>query len=163
MILAWPTVRHGQASTLPAMLAVLLATASYAVAGHYSKRHLASVTPYVTAWGSQFFATLILLPVALALWPEHAVSHRAWASVLALGSVCTGLAFVIYFRLIHARGAAYAMSVTFLIPLFGVTWGALFLGEPVGYEVVAGAAVILLGIALTTGKLRMLQRDSATA
>ena len=163
MVLAWPTVQHGQASTLPAMLAVLLATASYGFAGHYSKRHLSNVTPYVNAWGSQFFATLILMPVAVVFWPDHAISHRAWAAVLTLGLLCTGLAYVIFFRLIRERGVAYAISVTFLIPLFGVTWGALFLGEQVGYEVVLGGLVILLGIALTTGKLRVLRRNAASA
>ncbi|KPC55118.1 DMT family transporter [Amantichitinum ursilacus] len=163
IILAWPTVQHGQASTLPAMLAVLLATASYGFSGHYSRRHLGDVSPYVNAWGSQFFATLLLALPALWLWPQHAPDTHAWAAVLTLGLLCTGLAYVIFFRLIRARGAAFAISVTFLIPLFGVTWGALFLAEPVGFELVIGGAVILVGIAMTTGKLKLLPQRWATA
>lgn len=163
VILAWPTVQHGQASTLPAMLAVLLATGSYGFSGHYSRRHLSEVSPYVNAWGSQFFATLLLVLPACWLWPQHAVSTRAWAAVLTLGLLCTGLAYVIFFRLIRARGAAFAISVTFLIPLFGVSWGALFLAEPVGFELVIGGLVILVGIAMTTGKLKLLPQRWATA
>ena len=73
--------------------------------------------------------------------------------VAALGVVCTGIAYILYFRLIAHVGAAYAASVTFVIPLFGVLWGALFLGEQVTPTTVAGGLIILFGTAMTSGKL----------
>ena len=79
----------------------------------------------------------------------------AWYSVLALGVVCTGIAYVIFYRLLEHVGSAYAASVTFLIPIFGVIWGAVFLKEEVTATMLAGCLIVLLGTALATGKLNL--------
>ncbi|MBB5189919.1 drug/metabolite transporter (DMT)-like permease [Silvimonas terrae] len=158
LVLVWDQLGAGQGTQTLAILAVLLATLSYGFAGHYSRRHLVGLPAPLTAWASQFFSVLVLLPGALYWWPQHAVSDSAWWAVIGLGVVCTGLAYVLYFRLIAHTGASYAMSVTFLIPVFGVAWGALFLHEQVGVQTTAGCLVILLGTALATGKLQLLQR-----
>jgi drug/metabolite transporter (DMT)-like permease len=71
--------------------------------------------------------------------------------VAALGLLCTGVAYLLYFRLVADIGAAPALTVGFLIPLFGVLWGWLFLGEPVGWHTLGGGLVVLLGTALVTG------------
>jgi drug/metabolite transporter (DMT)-like permease len=75
---------------------------------------------------------------------------NAWYAVLALGVLCTGVAYVIFYRLLEQAGAA---SVTLLIPIFGVIWGALFLQEQVTATMLLGCLIVLLGTALATGKL----------
>ncbi|WP_028535664.1 DMT family transporter [Paludibacterium yongneupense] len=136
-----------------AVAAALTATFSYGFAANYSKRHLAGVSPFVLAFGSQASAALVLLPLAPLFWPAHAVAPSTWLCVAALGIVCTGIAYILFFRLIERVGAAYATSVTFLIPVFGVLWGALFLGESVNANMLAGCLVVLLGTGVGSGKI----------
>ena len=81
-------------------------------------------------------------------------SPLAWGAAVALALLCTGVAYILYFRLIAHLGASTAMSVTFLIPAFAVLWGAVFLAEPVSALMVLACGVILLGTALVTGLLR---------
>ena len=94
-----------------------------------------------------------MIPAALA-WPATPPSLSAWAVVAALAFVCTGLALLMYFRLIAHAGPANAISVTYLIPIFAIAWGHLFLGEAVTWPLLAGCAVVFLGTALATGILR---------
>lgn len=154
VILVWDKLGANVAGVPTAVAAALLATLFYGFGVNYSKRHLAGVRPFVVAFGSQFFATLILLPLAIILWPKHAINPSIWASVAALGVVCTGFAFLLYFRLIEHVGAAYAASVTFIIPIFGMLWGAIFLGEKITPMMAVGCLVILFGTALASGKLK---------
>jgi len=150
-VLVWHTLEAGGEGVLLATGAALLATLSYGFAVNYSKRHLAGIRPFVTAFGSQFFAALVLSPLAVLVWPHHAVPLSIWACVAALGVLCTGIAYVLYFRLIEQVGSAYAASVTFLIPVFGVAWGALFLGEKITPTMIVGAMIVLFGTALANG------------
>ena len=152
LVLVWSTLDTGGTGVPLAMAAALLATLFYGFAVNYSKRQLADVQPMVIAFGSQVFAALVLWPPALMLWPVHAISPLAWASTAALGIVCTGFAYVLYFRLIARAGATYAASVTLLIPMFGVLWGAVFLSEPITPSMVVGGAIVLLGILLPSAK-----------
>ncbi|WP_211441060.1 DMT family transporter [Collimonas humicola] len=153
IVLVWDKIGEGQPGVWLATGAVLLATLSYGFAINYSKTRLVGVPPFVVACGSQLAATLVLLPLALVYWPAAPVSSLAWYSVLALGVLCTGVAYVIFYRLLDRVGSAYAASVTFLIPIFGVIWGAIFLKEQVTPGMVLGCLIILLGTALATGKL----------
>jgi drug/metabolite transporter (DMT)-like permease len=134
-----------------AVLACLVATSSYAISGNFAKTRLAGVDPLVLAAGSQVAAVLVLLPGGVSFWPALWPSGAAWASAAALGGMCTGLAFVLFFRLIGQVSASTALSVTFLIPVFGVFWGWLFLEERVDLRMVLGGAVVVLGTALATG------------
>ncbi|AMO94997.1 eamA-like transporter family protein [Collimonas fungivorans] len=155
VVLVWDKIGEGQAGVWLATAAVLLATLCYGFAINYSKTRLAGVPPFVVAGGSQLAATLVLLPLAFWYWPAATVSATAWYAVLALGVVCTGLAYAIFYRLLDRVGSAYAASVTFLIPIFGVIWGAIFLKEEVTPGMVLGCLIILLGTALATGKLNL--------
>ena len=148
----WDTVGAGSAGVPLAIAAALAAAVCYGFAVNYSKRHLAGIQPLVVAFGSQLFATIVLLPLALPFWPRHAIAISTWACVAALGVICTGFAYILYFRLIERVGATYAASVTFLIPVFGLIWGALFLGEKVTPTMLAGCTIVLLGTALASGK-----------
>ncbi|MGI4860963.1 MAG: DMT family transporter [Janthinobacterium lividum] len=154
VVLAWDKVTAGTSDVPLAVGAVLLATALYGFAINYSKRHLAGVTPFVVAFGSQFFASIVLLPLALFFWPQHAIAPSSWACVAALGVFCTGLAYILFFRLIEHAGAAYAASVTFLIPIFGVIWGVIYLEEKITPMVIVGCTIIFFGTALASGKLK---------
>jgi drug/metabolite transporter (DMT)-like permease len=147
-----------------AVLACLVATLCYGIAGNFARRHLGGVHPLLVATGSQLGATLVLLAPGAAGWPQEPPSAAAWACALALGSACTGLAYVLFFRLIANVGASTALSVTYLIPLFGIAWGWLFLDERVDLPMLVGGAIVVLGTALATGMLRPgVRRASAAA
>ncbi|MFP6559601.1 DMT family transporter [Paraburkholderia sp. B3] len=135
----------GASSTATALaaLAALAAALLYGIAASYTKRHLTG-------------ATIVLLPFAVATWPTGALSLTAWSSVLALGVVCTGVAYLLYFKLIAAIGPARTITVTFVIPVFGILWGALFLGERVSPGMVEACLAILAGTALATGFVKRL-------
>lgn len=137
-----------------AVVAALGATLAYGIAASYTRRFLRAVDPLAVAAGSQLGATLLLVPAALALWPARPVSDGALGAVIALGVLCTAVAYVLYFRLIAHVGPARAIAVTFLIPPFAVAWGALVLGEPVTGRTLAGSAIVLAGTALATGAVR---------
>ena len=164
VVLSWDKASfRGDGAGGWAVLACLVATFCYGIAGNFVKRRLGGVHPLLVAAGSQVGATLVLLPPGLAGWPQQSPSMVAWASALALGSACTGLAYVLFFRLIANVSASVALSVTYLIPLFGIGWGWLFLSETVDLPMVIGGAIVVLGTALATGMLRPGARAAAAA
>ncbi len=134
--------------------ACLAATLLYGWSANFAKRHLAAAPPLVVATGSQLSAAVVLLPPMLWWWPAQTPSATAWIAVALLAVACTGVAYVLYFRLIAHVGPAKAISVTFLIPVFAVLWGWMFLGEGLTLAMGLGCTVILLGTALATGLLR---------
>lgn len=137
-----------------AVLACLLATFCYGLAATATKRYLSGLPPLVTATGSQLGATLGLALPAIWLWPAQPPSLKAWLALVVVGVVCTGIAYILYFRLIEQAGPARALAVTFLVPVFAVFYGVLFLAEPVtGWMLLCGA-VIVFGTALSTGLLK---------
>ncbi|MEK6424125.1 MAG: DMT family transporter [Burkholderia gladioli] len=140
--------------TLLAAAAALGATLLYGIAANYTKRKLSGVDPLLNAAGTMTGATLLLVPFALASWPAAPASAHAWGAVVALGILCTGVAYLIFFTLIANVGPSRAITVTFVIPIFGILWGALFLDEVVAPMMLAGCAVVLLGTALATGAIK---------
>ena len=138
-----------------ALVAMLLATLSYGFGANLTRRHLSHVPPLANAAGSQLVSAVVLLPLAVWWWPETVPSTGAWLAVLALGIGCTALAFMLFFRLIAQVGAARAITVTFLIPVFGIVWGGLFLHESVTLSMLLGGSVVVLGTALATGVLKV--------
>lgn len=143
-----------------AVLACLLAVVCYGISASYTKRYLAGMQPLVTAAGSQVGATLGLALPALWLWPERMPGSSAWLALVVVGVVCTGLAYILFFRLIENAGPARALSVTFVVPVFAVLYGVLFLGETVTPWMLGCAAVIVCGTALSTGLLRLGRRQN---
>jgi len=135
--------------SLTAVLACLLAALCYAIASVYVKVRMAGTPSFAIALYSQFTAAIVLAPT-LALAPTHgAVTPLVAANVLALAVASTAVAYLLYFKLIANVGATRALTVTFLIPLFGVLWGFLFLGESIGASTLGGGALILVGTWLT--------------
>jgi drug/metabolite transporter (DMT)-like permease len=162
-LLVWFKSTASGTGSLVAFCAALLAAASYGVAGNYTRRYLSRVDSMANAGGSLIATTLLLVIPGILLWPQQAPSAAAWASVLALGIACTGFAYVVFFRLIAKVGAPKAMTVVFLVPLFGVLWGSLFLGERLDAWVAASGLVVLAGTALAAGVVRpRVRRPAAT-
>ena len=96
-------------------------------------------------------AATLLLPATFWLWPEPAPSAAAWSVAAALGVFCTALAFVLYFRLIANVGPTRAISVTFLVPVFAVVFGAILIGEAISFSMIVGGLVILFGTSIALG------------
>jgi drug/metabolite transporter (DMT)-like permease len=154
----------GQASFKPndsgiapawAVLACMAATTCYALAASFTKKHIPSLPPLVTATGSQIGATLALALPALWFRPDHWPSASAWGSLIVVGVLCTGVAYILYFKLIENSGPARALTVTFLVPVFAIAYGVLFLGESVTAWMLLCGAVILLGTSLSSGLVKL--------
>ena len=150
-------------AVVPAVLACLVATVLYGFSASFTKRYLTGVPPLAVATGSQLGASIFLLAPAIAWWPTQMPSTSAWGYALVLAVACTALAYLLFFRLIAHVGPANAISVTFLIPVFAVVWGGIFLGEKVDLAMTLGCAVILLGTSLVTGVLKLPKRATGTA
>jgi drug/metabolite transporter (DMT)-like permease len=138
-----------------AVIACLVATVCYALAASATKRYLTGLPPLVTATGSQVGATIGLALPALLFWPAELPGARAWMAVAVVGVLCTGVAYILYFRLIEQAGPARALAVTFVVPVFAIVYGALFLGEQVTPWMLVCGVVIVCGTALSTGLLRL--------
>lgn len=151
LVLVWGKVSFKPGGDGWAIGAALLATLSYGIAANYSKQKLAQISPLLVAGGSQLAACLLLLPLAIWLWPAQPVAAAAWQASVALGIACTALAYLLFFRLIAHVGPSKAIAVTFLIPLFAILWGGLFLGEVLSTPMLLGGIIILAGTSLALG------------
>jgi len=145
----WPTI------------GVMFAALCYGISANYTKKYLSNVKPIALAAGSQVSASIVLIPISLFFLPNQIPSSAAISSVLFIGIVCTGLAYIIFFRLIAALGPTKAISVTYLIPVFGLIWGMLFLNETVTSIMLFGCSLIMLGVALTTGGIKLKRKTLA--
>jgi drug/metabolite transporter (DMT)-like permease len=154
VLLGWNPAPFGGWLAL-SVLAMLLASFAYGFASAYAKRALTGVSSLGAAAGQQMAAALILAPFGIgtvaAGKSDTSPSLHVALAVLALGLLCTSLAYLLYFHLIANTGAVNTSSVTFLIPVFGILWSALFLNEPVRLSMVIGLAVILSSVTLVTG------------
>jgi drug/metabolite transporter (DMT)-like permease len=153
------TTRPGAAI---AIVAVLIAAMSYSVASQYAKT-AKSVEPFANAHGSMWAAALLVLPLVPFFPAPHEPSVGIMGAALALGIVCSGIAYILYFKLIDEVGTTSALTVTFLSPVFGILWGALFLGEAIGWYTIVGSAIVLAGTALVTGFVPRFRRTAAAA
>jgi drug/metabolite transporter (DMT)-like permease len=143
-------------SSLPGQLACLGASACYAVAFVYTRRYVSGTGyPPASLAAGQLGAAAALLWLAapLVAGGDVALTSTVVASVLALGAVGTGLAYLLYYHLIAEAGATSTSMVTYLIPVVAVALGVLVLDEPLGWNLFAGAAVVILGVALAEGRL----------
>jgi len=128
---------------LPAIGAGLLAALCYGIAVNYSKHQQPEMPAMVAATGSQVSAAIALMPLAVIYWPDAIPSFDAWLAAALLGIFCTSIAYILYFRLIAQVGPQFAISVTYLVPLFGVGWGWMILGETLTLiSLIAGAIIV---------------------
>lgn len=140
--------------------AVTFTAFCYAIAALYSARALADLPPLVTAVGALGSATLLLVPFAVAQPPDGIPGWKVTGSLLALGVLGTGVAYVIYYALLAGAGASRSILITYLVPALALAYGAILLGEPVTVAAIAGLALVLGGVALGTGVVRLARRGA---
>lgn len=131
-----------------AALPILAATGAcvcYGLSGAYLRRFMRDAPSRGMAVGSQLSAGILLLPLVAMAPPSTSPGALVVGCVLALGLLCGAVAYLLYFRLITSIGATGTLTVTYLIPIFGVLWGALFLGEAITLSMLAGALLVLVG------------------
>jgi drug/metabolite transporter (DMT)-like permease len=137
--------------TYLSIAAMLGATFFYGLASNLAKLKLKGAPPLGAAVGSQLASSLALLPLVPFNPAPATPDLTVLLCLLGLAFVCTAFAYILYFRLILEIGATRSSIVTFIVPVFGVLWGALFLREPVGLEKILACAIILIGASLVTG------------
>ena len=141
---------HVDVPFLAAVAASLAAALLYAAGGVYAKTRFTGTAPITLATGQQLAAAALLLLPTLVLPPAQAPGPGVGAAVLALALPCTALGFGLFYRLVARLGPTGALSVTFLVPVFGLLWGALFLQEQVTVSTGAGLLIVLASVALVT-------------
>jgi drug/metabolite transporter (DMT)-like permease len=137
-----------------ASIAGAVASLMYGLGIHMARRHLQGLPAAALASVTLGSGALLAAPFAIATWPTHAVPMKSWLSAAALGVLCTGIAFVMYYRLIEKIGANRTSIVTYLIPPFGVAWGWLFLKEPVTSTMAIACAMVLGSVALSQARAK---------
>jgi drug/metabolite transporter (DMT)-like permease len=140
---------------LVAAFAVVAMALCYAIGGLLVGRHLGGTSPLVVALASTGLAAVAALPAGVAQAPAHVWGGETIMAILVLGVVGTGLAYLLYFGLIQRAGPTYAALVTYLVPPIALAYGAIFLGERFGLYAFVGLVLILGGVALATGAVRL--------
>jgi drug/metabolite transporter (DMT)-like permease len=164
VLVGWTPVPMSPRELVAASLSVA-ATALYGYTIVFTKVYLKEASPLGTAAGTLLMAAAALVPIALFVPTPHGASTIpaiAWVAMLGLAIVSTTLAFIFYYRLIADVGPVKAITVTLLVPIFGMVWGVIFLGEPVTAGRLAGCAIILAGCSLILGLLRFPLRRPAS-
>lgn len=142
-------------------LAVVGMAVCYALGGLLTRRLLAGVKPETIALGTSLTAAVAVSPFGIAKAPSHAPSAGVVASIVVLGVLGTAFAYLLFFSIISGAGAAYASLVTYLVPPVALAYGAVFLGESIGFAATGGLVLILAGVALGTRGLPRFRRGRA--
>jgi drug/metabolite transporter (DMT)-like permease len=139
-------------------LAIVLTAFCYAASALYAGVRLKDAPPIVPSLGTLVVATVVMLPFGLAQLPGEVPSWKAIGSIVALGSLGLSVAYLLYFAIISGSGASYASLVTYLVPALALAYGAIFLDEPITASALGGLGLVLAGVALGTGRLRLARR-----
>lgn len=132
-----------------ATLAGAVAAFLYGLGAHLVRRELAGLPAAAVAAATLGSAALLLLPFAIATWPTQPIPQVSWLAAIALGVLCTGFAYAVFYRLIARTGAGRASVVTYLVPLFGVSWAWLLLDEPLTWPMAIAGSMILGSVAIS--------------
>lgn len=151
---------HGK---LLAALAVVAMALCYAVGALIAGRYLRGTPPLVVALASTAVSTIAVLPAGVIQAPAHMWHGETIMAILVLGFVGTAIAYLLFFELIQRAGANYATLVTYLVPPIALAYGAIFLGESFGPTAFVSLALILAGVALATGSVRLASLRAARA
>jgi drug/metabolite transporter (DMT)-like permease len=160
VLLAWDHLDFGSGGSGWAVVATLGAAACYASAAHFGKHYFAGKPALLPASGSMLAAAAIAAPFGAFTWPSHVPPPVDWLILAVLAFVCTAVAYLLYYRLITSISATALTGVTYVIPVFGLLWGAIFLHEQVTWRIVLGMLVTLAGTAFTTGLVGGRRREA---
>lgn len=158
ILVGWSPI-HFDWITVLAIAAILAATFFYALGGIYAAQTFPGIPPLSLAFCQQLFAAILLLPFAIYTHPVQMPELPVILAVLGLGIISTGIAWLIYFHLIKNVGASKTVTVTYLIPVFGILWGSLFLGESLSFNTIIGLVVVFLGIFLVYSKKKAIDKN----
>jgi drug/metabolite transporter (DMT)-like permease len=150
VLVGWSPLPLGT-GTIVAVAAGLAAALSYAFAGTWVRRRLHDVTGIEMATGQLTSGAILLLPFALLSGPPGVPTIDGVAAIVAVAVLSTALAWPLFFRVSSHTTPTAASTVTFIVPAFGITWGAIVLGEPVGAELLIGFALIMVSLAMVLG------------
>ncbi len=148
--------------TMLGFAAALFASFLYAIGAIMAKKRYGDADPLPITAGNLIGGSLPLIPVAFATAPAAVPSTSVTGALIALGILCTGVAYALYFRILRAAGVERAVTVTFLVPLFALIWAAVFLHEPITWAAVAGCALVLFAVALIFERVPGFGQRSAT-
>jgi drug/metabolite transporter (DMT)-like permease len=137
------------ASVWQAALAGTFAAFLYGIGANLLRKHLSGIPAGANASATLLCASVLLSPLAIATWPDQPIPPLSWACAIMLGVLCTGVAYMLFYRLIYRIGAPRASTVTYLVPLFGVLWAWLLLDEPLTFGMALACALILGSVALS--------------
>ncbi len=136
-----------------AVPAALFACSLYGLALNLVAYKMQSISGITITTGSLLISSIVLLPFAVTNVPESLPGIEVWFSVLTLGILCTGLAYLMFYRLVTRIGSSQAIMTTYLVPIFSIFWGNLFLAESITLFTIIGCMLVLLGVGMTTGRL----------
>jgi drug/metabolite transporter (DMT)-like permease len=144
-------------------LAVVVASVSYAIGSLWGQRLIAGTSGLILSTSSMLGGLLVLIPLGLWQLPSEVPGWKETGSVIALAVIGTALAQIILYRVLRSDGAARVSLVTYLLPMTALIYGVLLLGEPLTWEELAGMALILGGVALGSGAVRLTRREPVAA
>lgn len=146
-----------------AVAAGCAAALMYGVSVHVLRHYLTDLPPTAVAAATLSCAALMMLPLAIATWPEQPVSALSWGAAVLLGVLCTGIAYAVYYRLVLRIGPSQAVTVTYLVPLFAVAWAWWLLDEPLTWSMALAGMLILGSVGFSQFRARQLARQRAAA
>jgi drug/metabolite transporter (DMT)-like permease len=160
-ILVFPDVAtHGLSGSVVGVLAVLVASISYAVSALFQRTKMRGMNVYEQSFGQLAVTSILALPIAAPALPQVHLAFESMAAVLALGVAGSGVAYLLYYYTMNTLGPVRATGVTFVVPVTAVFWGVVLLHETLTLPIVIGMLVILVGIVLTN--LRRSKRGQAS-
>jgi drug/metabolite transporter (DMT)-like permease len=150
-------------ATLTAAAASIAATVLYGFISVFTKKYTKGVPNIGIATGALIFPALLATPFGLALVPPVMPPTNVVLALICLALLCTSFANLLYFRLIRDAGPTRAISVTFLIPVFGVAWGVIFFGETLNSGAIVGGIIVMIGVALVLGVIPRTRKPDVAA
>ncbi len=163
-----PSLDPSARGDLPGEIALILAAISYAAGNVYARRNVRGLKPIIPPFFQVFFAFLVTGVLAVVFENPLAIDYQPSSifSILWLGLLGSGLAYLVFFRLLAAWGSTRSSLVAYLLPVVGIVLGAIVLGETVAPEVILGTALVVGGIAATNsrrGQRRLFGRGDEAA